>query len=273
MKRDEAVPEILAALVPPGERERLGPAWTAAVARVRLLESHAEQSEKMAGLGRLAAGIVHELNNPLVAVTMYAESLYAKWGLGAGDPADLEKISGIREAGLRIQKLTRDLTAYARPSSGTPSSLELGALLDQAVLICKPALKEIDAVVQRDFAPTPPVQGSRSALTQVFINLITNAAQALAKGGAIRLALHAEEGRVLVTVADDGEGMTAEVQSHLFEPFFTTRPGRGVGLGLATVKQIVERHGATVAVESAPGKGTRVTVALPVGGPATPVPR
>ena len=261
--RDEEVPAILAALVPPADRARLGTAWTDAVAHVRLLESETEQAEKMAGLGRLAAGIVHEINNPLVAVTMYAESLSARWSGGGGDPVDLEKIQAIRDAGLRIQKLTRDLTAYARPSAATPAALELAPLLDQAALICKPVLKEVDAVLQRDYREVPQVTGSRAALTQVFINLVTNAAQALRRGGTIRLGLRAAGDQVLVSVDDDGEGMTGEVQRHLFEPFFTTRPGRGVGLGLATVKQIADRHGATLSVESAPGKGTRVTVALP----------
>jgi PAS domain S-box-containing protein len=230
--------------------------------RLRHLEAAAEQAEKMAGLGRLAAGIVHELNNPLVAVTMYADSLYTKWSAGHGDPGDLEKIAGIREAGQRIQKLTRDLAAYARPGAGKEEPLELAPLLDQAALICKPALKEADAKVQRDFQAVPLVTGSWPSLTQVFVNLITNAAQAIKKGGTVRLELRFSEGRVQVTVADDGAGMTPEIQGHLFEPFFTARPGRGIGLGLATVKGIVERHGATIAVETAPGKGTRVTVAL-----------
>lgn len=230
--------------------------------RLRHLEAAAEQAEKMAGLGRLAAGIVHEVNNPLVAVTMYADSLYTKWSAAGGDPGDLEKIAGIREAGQRIQKLTRDLAAYARPGAGKEEVLELAPLLDQAALISKPALKEADAVVRRDYQAVPPVTGSRSSLTQVFVNLITNAAQAIKKGGIIRLELRLADGHVLVIVGDDGEGMTPEIQRHLFEPFFTTRPGRGVGLGLATVKGIVERHGATIAVESAAGKGTRVTVAL-----------
>ena len=236
--------------------------------RLRHLEAAAEQAEKMAGLGRLAAGIVHEVNNPLVAVTMYADSLYTKWSDGHGDPADLEKIAGIREAGLRIQKLTRDLAAYARPGAGKEEALELAPLLDQAAFISKPALKEADAVVQRDFQAVPMVVGSRPSLTQVFVNLITNAAQAIKKGGIIRLELRFAGGHVRVTVADDGEGMTPEIQGHLFEPFFTTRPGRGVGLGLATVKGIVERHGATVVVESAPARGTRVTVALRPAPPA-----
>jgi PAS domain S-box-containing protein len=237
--------------------------------RLRHLEAAAEQAEKMAGLGRLAAGIVHEVNNPLVAVTMYADSLFTKWSAANGDAGDLEKIAGIREAGLRIQKLTRDLAAYARPGAGKEEALELAPLLDQAALISKPALKEADAVVQRDFQAVPMVVGSRPSLTQVFVNLITNAAQAIKKGGIIRLELRAAEGHVRVTVADDGEGMTPEIQSHLFEPFFTTRPGRGVGLGLATVKGIVERHGATVVVESAPARGTRVTVALRPAPPAS----
>jgi PAS domain S-box-containing protein len=241
--------------------------------RLRHLEAAAEQAEKMAVLGRLAAGIVHEVNNPLVAVTMYAESLFTKWSSGKGDPADLEKIVGIRDAGLRIQKLTRDLAAYARPGAGKSEALELEALLEQAAMICKPALKEVDAVLEREFEAVSLVTGSRSSMVQVFVNLITNAAQAIQKGGTIRLGLRAGDGTVRVTVADDGEGMTPETKQRLFEPFFTTRSGRGVGLGLATVKGILERHGATVEVESEPGKGTSVTVALPVqllpgtGGP------
>jgi PAS domain S-box-containing protein len=232
--------------------------------RLRTLQAAAEQAEKLAGLGRLAAGIVHELNNPLVAVTMYADSLHAKWALGGGDPGDLEKLKAIRDAGQRIQKLTRDLTAYARPGGSKSEALELAPLLDQAALICKPALKEVDAVVQREFQDLPLVAGSRSALTQAFVNLISNAAQAIQRGGTIRLGLHADPAQVLITVTDDGEGMTPEVQGHLFVPFFTTRPGRGVGLGLATVREIVERHGGRVTLESAPGKGTRATVSLPV---------
>ncbi len=259
----EQVPAILAALVPEEQRERLGPAWQAAVDRVRLLESAAAQSEKLAGLGRLAAGIVHEINNPLVAVTMYSESLCDRWTAAGGNPEDLEKLQAIRDAGQRIQKLTRDLTAYARPSSGRAAALELAPLLEQAALICKPLLKGVDAVLVLELQEVPRVSGSRSALTQVFVNLLTNAAQAIRKGGTIRLGLRAEAGQVLVTVTDDGAGMTEEVQAEAFHPFFTTRPGRGVGLGLATVKEILDQHGGGVALSSAPGRGTSVTVSLP----------
>jgi PAS domain S-box-containing protein len=232
--------------------------------RLRTLEAAAEQAEKMAGLGRLAAGIVHELNNPLVAVTMYAEALYEKWALVSGAAADLEKIKAIKEAGQRIQKLTRDLTVYARGGGSRAEPVDLGPLLDQAARMCKPALKETNAAVEREFGEVPPVEASKAALVQCFVNLITNAAQAIpATGGTIRLGLTAAGGRVIATVVDDGAGMAPEIRARAFEPFFTTRSGRGIGLGLATARGIVERYGGTVAIESAPGKGTTVTVSLP----------
>jgi signal transduction histidine kinase len=232
-------------------------------ARLRQLEAALEQAEKMAGLGRLTAGVVHELNNPLVAVVMYADSLHAKWSGGGGDPLDLEKITEIRDAGLRIQALARELASYARPASGPLEALELAPLLELATQVCKQALKEAGAEVRRDLAAAPPVQGIRGALTQVFVNLVVNAAQASRRQGVIRLGLAAAGGAARVTVADEGEGMPPEVQARLFEPFFTTRAPRGLGLGLFAARGIVERHGGTIAVESAPGKGTRVTVTLP----------
>ena len=237
--------------------------------RLRNLEAAAEQAEKMAGLGRLAAGIVHELNNPLVAVTMYSEALYEKWALSSGAAADLEKIKAIRDAGQRIHKLTRDLTAYARGGAARPEAADLGPLLDQAARMCKPALKEAGAQVERAFGEVPQVEASKASLVQCFVNLIANAAQALPReGGAIRLGLAAEGPEVVITVTDGGAGMAPEVARRAFEPFFTTRSGRGLGLGLATARGIVERHGGTIALLSAPGQGTTVTVRLPAKAPA-----
>jgi len=231
--------------------------------RLHSLEAAAEQAEKMAGLGRLAAGIVHELNNPLTAVTMYAEALYEKWALGGGAPADVEKLKAIKDAGQRILKLARDLTTYARPSAARPEPVDLATLLDQAALMCKPALKEADAQVERAFEPVPQVVGARAALVQAFVNVIANGAQSLARGGRLKLALSAAGGRVLATVTDDGGGMTSEVLARAFEPFFTTRSGKGIGLGLPIARGIVERHGGSIAIHSEPGQGTTVIVSLP----------
>jgi PAS domain S-box-containing protein len=234
--------------------------------RLRSLEAAAEQAEKMAGLGRLASGIVHELNNPLTAVTMYADALHEKWAHGGGNPADLDKLKAIKDAGQRILKLARDLTTYARPSAARPEPVELQALLDQAALMCKPAFKEAGATVQRDYRPAPQVSGVRAALIQCFVNLVANAAQAVAPGGTVRLGLGPGPGGAVVTVADDGAGMAPDVLARAFEPFFTTRSGRGIGLGLPIARGIVERHGGAIAVESEAGRGTTVTVTLPVRG-------
>ena len=134
--------------------------------------------------------------------------------------------------------------------------------------MCKPDLKETNAQVERDFREVPQVVASKAALVQCFVNLISNAAQALPReGGTIRLGLAAEGGQVVATVVDDGAGMTAEAAARAFEPFFTTRPGRGIGLGLPTARGIVERHGGTIALTSQPGRGTSVTVRLPAKPP------
>jgi signal transduction histidine kinase len=135
--------------------------------------------------------------------------------------------------------------------------------------MCEPALKEARAAVQTSLARAPRVLGVRSSLVQVFVNLVTNAAQALGPGGGhVRLGVTASGDRVVATVADDGAGMPDEVRARVFEPFFTTKQGgRGAGLGLSIVQGIVARHGGAVDVRSAPGEGTTVTVSLPVEGP------
>jgi PAS domain S-box-containing protein len=233
--------------------------------RLRSLEAAAEHAERLAGIGRLAAGVVHELNNPLTAVTMYSDSLIEKLTLAGRDPADVEKLRAIKESALRIQRLARDLTSYARPSGARTEPCSLPELIEEAERMAKPALKEGNATVRRSFEEVPEVEGNRASLVQVFVNLITNAAQAMREGGGtIDLTLAPQGDAVRAVVADDGSGMLPEVEARLFEPFFTTRPGRGIGLGLPIVQGIVQRHGGAIAVATAPDRGTTVTLTLPV---------
>jgi PAS domain S-box-containing protein len=233
---------------------------------VRSLQAAAEHAERLAGIGRLVAGVVHELNNPLTAVNMYSDVLVEKLAQAGHDAADLEKLRAIREAGLRIQRLARDLVSYARPAGARVEPVELAAVLEEAVRLAKPALREASAVLEKVLEDVPPIEGSRPALVQVFVNLVTNAAQATSSGGRIRLRLGSDPGgeAVRVVVEDEGAGMDAETSRRAFEPFFTTRPGVGIGLGLPIVQGIVARHGGTVALRSAPGQGTAVTVTLAV---------
>ncbi len=232
---------------------------------VRSLQAAAEHAERLAGIGRLVAGVVHELNNPLTAVNMYSDVLVEKLQATGHDPADVEKLRAIKESGLRIQRLARDLVAYARPAGATTEPVELAPVLDEAVRLAKPALKDRNAVLERVFEEVPPVEASRPALVQVFVNLVTNAAQASPVSGRVRIHLRCADGEARVTVADEGPGMDPEVARRAFEPFFTTRPGVGIGLGLPIVQGIVQRHGGRVSLGPRDGGGTAVTVTLPLG--------
>jgi signal transduction histidine kinase len=171
------------------------------------------------------------------------------------------------EAGQRIQRLTRDLVAYARPVGARTEPVDLADVVDEAVRLAKPALKDRAAIVEKKLQPAPPVEASRASLVQVVVNLVKNAAQAVTGGGHVTVSVAPDGAQVRLTVADDGPGMAPELAARAFEPFFTTRPGQGVGLGLPIVQGIVERHGGTVALDTAPGAGTRVTVTLPVARP------
>ncbi len=235
---------------------------------LRAMEERAEHYQKLAGFGRLAAGIVHELNNPLTSIVTYSDALLLRYRLGGLDAADLEKVKRIKEAGERIQRFSRDLITYARPSADKVEQLDLGALMEQAAVMCEPVLRTRQARVEKRFAEAPRIAGVRGSLLQVFVNLVTNAAQALDEGGGgtITLALSAAGETVVAQVGDDGRGMPPEVKSRVFEPFFTTKAD-GTGLGLSIVQGIVARHAGTITVDSIPGEGTTFTVVLPRRSP------
>jgi two-component system NtrC family sensor kinase len=236
---------------------------------LRAMEQRAEHFQRLAAFGKLAAGIVHELNNPLVAVVTYSDHLLERRRGRDLDPGDAEKLRRIRDAGERIQRLARDLITYARPSADRPEPLDLGVLLDQVARMCEPALREARARVRLELAPAPTLSGQRAGLLQVFVNLVTNAAQALPpEGGTVTLGLETDGDELVARVRDDGRGMAPEVRDRVFEPFFSTKEGgRGVGLGLSIVQGIVARHGGTIGVESEPGRGTTFTVRIPRSAP------
>jgi two-component system, NtrC family, sensor kinase len=232
---------------------------------VRELERRVIHAEKLATLGKFAASVVHEINNPMTAVASYAHALLARSMMQPGaDPADTQKLKKIIENADRILKFTRDLVSYARPAQDRTEQLDVHPVLDMAVSFCDHVLSEHAVVVDRRYGPVARIAGVRGNLVQVFVNLITNACHATKGGGSVRLETSQEDQEVVIRVCDQGIGIDAEHLGHIFEPFYTTKPdGKGTGLGLSIVQGIVESHGGEIDVESAMGQGTRFIIRLP----------
>ena len=230
---------------------------------LRRLENQIIEAEKMASLGKLAAGVVHELNNPLTSITVYAEYLLKKISDGKVDKSDLEKLTKILDGGKRIQKLTRDLISYGRPSSEEPEILQYNGLVTQALSFCEHTIKKHDVRIVTELAENlPMITGNRNQLLQMIINLITNACQAMKGGGELSLTTVLDNDlRLRFVVADTGMGISENDLTNIFEPFYSTKKnGEGTGLGLSIVKRIVEHHRGTIKAVSKQGEGTAVIV-------------
>jgi len=237
---------------------------------VRQLEFQVIQAEKLATLGQLAAGVVHELNNPLTSISVYAEYLLKKGERSGADPADVEKMRRIVQAAERILTFARDLVAYARPTSERPRAVPVHEILDQSIMFCEHVIRETGVVVEKRYGrDLPPVWAVKDQLHQVFINLVTNACHAMAKGDGklVVTAEPVEDGFLSIRLTDNGAGITAENLDKVFEPFFTTKSeGRGTGLGLSIVRNIVEQHRGRVQVTSEVGTGTTFEILLACRG-------
>lgn len=217
------------------------------------------RSEKLAGVGRLAAGLAHELGNPLTAVRGYV-ALLNRRGVDPGTAAEV--LGQCQSEVERMHALLRSLLDYARDERAHVGPVAARELLEGAVATVRhqPAFREVALLVEAD--PDLFVEVDARKLHQALVNLLLNAASA--RASTIRLGASRAGRRVAITVVDDGEGMPAEVCARAWEPFFTTRePGAGTGLGLAIVHRIVEQHGGEVGVDSEPGRGATFRLSLP----------
>jgi signal transduction histidine kinase len=237
------------------------------------LQAQVIQTEKLASLGQIVAGVVHELNNPLTSIIAYSDYLTKKLAKGSGADLseDVERVRRIGEAAERILKFTRDLVAYARPTGDARGPVLIDEVIERALLFCEHEFADGRVEVDRDYTtPLPTIAGIPGQLTQVFVNLFTNAAHAMGEaGGTLRIEVRPAESdtALRIEVSDTGSGIPAEAMPQIFEPFFTTKTdGRGTGLGLSIVRGILDAHGGTIQVSSAAGQGTRFTLTLPVNG-------
>jgi two-component system NtrC family sensor kinase len=234
---------------------------------VRELEEQIIQAEKLATLGQLAAGVVHELNNPLTSISVYGEYLVKRGERSGQDQGDLEKLRRIVESASRIQKFARDLVTYARPSTEEPAFVPIQAVIEQSLAFCEHVVKDAGATIERRFHDEEAhVYAVRGQLHQVFINLVTNACHALEKGrGVIVIRTESDaEDFLHVAVEDNGCGIPRGVAEKIFEPFFSTKAeGKGTGLGLSIVRNIVQQHGGTIEVKQRDAGGTIFEIKLP----------
>ncbi len=244
------------------------------VTEKRLRELQLLQAEKLTSLGVLAAGVAHEINNPLSSVAGYAEALQRRLHDQPELTADprledfpeyLEVI--VREV-YRCKGIIDSLLSFSRKSEHGSGPVDLRQLIDEAVQLLGHMARYHAVVLHVDAAPAVPrVQGDPAALRQVILNLATNALQAVGRGGKVELRTLAEEGSVVLEVKDNGPGIPEHLLERIWDPFFTTKGvGQGLGLGLSVSYNIVRRHRGEISVHSEVGKGTRFTVVLPAAG-------
>lgn len=234
---------------------------------LKALQARLIQSEKMSSLGRMAASVAHEINNPLGAIVVYSHLLLETAPQDFPGRANLEKI--VREA-MRCRDIVRGLLDFARPGPGARLPANLNDIVHTTLdtLRGQPLFSEVAVALELSPAPLE-VTCDASQVQQAFTNLLVNAAEAMGGRGTITIRTWRDEARraAAASFTDTGCGIPPENLERVFEPFFTTKQkGHGTGLGLAIVYGIIDRHGGSVKVDSQPGKGTTFAVWLPLKG-------
>ncbi len=238
-------------------------------------------SDRMATLGTLSACVAHEINTPLATAIGCLDAAANEIDPRRGRPLDesrlVDAIAVAREALLRVQEIARDLHSLSRvEQEDKKTPVDVRVVLEGVLRLARREIEQ-RATLVRFFDDVPPVLADPARLGQVFLNLLVNAAHAIAPGrpqdNQIEVAISTSAGCVLVDVSDTGQGMEPTVRARVFEPFFTTKPGgAGIGLGLSICQSIVTALGGDISVESAPGFGTRFRVSLPALPRATAEP-
>jgi two-component system, NtrC family, sensor histidine kinase PilS len=234
------------------------------LSELRRMQREVERSERLAAIGRLAAGIAHEIRNPLAAISGSVELLRASSGAADGETRDLCDIVG-RETD-RLNHLITDLLDFARPRKRDPAPVEVGAAVAEMARVFENDPRLGGDRIELAAAPDLWVDADPGQLRQVMWNLVRNAAEASPPGSPIDVAVATEGQDVRITVRDRGPGIPDQDRPRLFEPFFSTKKG-GTGLGLATVHRIVEDHRGRLELANADGGGARATVWLPRRSP------
>lgn len=226
----------------------------------RLLEAQVLRANRLAALGELAAGVAHEIRNPLTAIKGYAQVLEEE--LPAQDDRREYTEVIVKEVN-RLNRIVSGLLAFARPAQSRFERIKLQDVLEDTFMLVDNEVFQRRILLNQDYGPDIWLEADYEQIQQIILNLLLNATQAIAGGGRISIRTREEHGLAKISIADTGSGIPQENQDKLFDPFFTTKE-KGTGLGLAIVHQLVELHRGKISVQSTVGMGTEFTVKLPL---------
>jgi signal transduction histidine kinase len=218
------------------------------------------QSEKMASLGILAAGIAHEINNPLANVSLNVESLQ---DLVEGDERICKKLKAIERNTDRASKIAKELLHFSREKETALEPTDINQVITKARHLLRN--QKLGSIIRFNLHDVPKINAITWKLEEVFINLLINCLDACSEGDSIDVETVCRDSRVMAIISDTGRGISAENLANVFDPFFTTKEiGKGTGLGLSVCYNIIKKHGGEIAIQSSESRGTVVTVTLPV---------
>jgi signal transduction histidine kinase len=239
------------------------------IENLRQMNEQLMRADRLAAMGTLAAGVAHEVNNPLASISSLVQMLRAR----AGNDGDAEELDLILEQIRRITQVTHDLTNFARSRPAARTEAHINTIIESSLRFASFDRTFQDLEINRDLASSlPPVNADADQLQQVFLNLFLNARDAMPGGGTLTVRSFRDAGEAVIEVADTGGGIDEELSKQLFDPFFTTKPpGRGTGLGLSVCYGIVTAHGGRIDVRPADPNGTIFAVRLPISTNVTAI--
>jgi two-component system NtrC family sensor kinase len=221
------------------------------------------RSEKLASLGKLAAGVAHEINNPLTGILTNSSLLLEDM---AKDDPNREDVEVMVKETIRCREIVKRLLDFARQTRPQKRMASINALIDNIILLVRNQTSFRNILIEKDLAPDiPDILVDPDQVQQVFVNIILNAAEAMTKGGTLTIrSMRSVDGEsIIITLADTGHGISEEVRERIFDPFYTTKE-HGTGLGLSISYGIIEQHGGTISVDSVMEKGSTFTISLPI---------
>jgi signal transduction histidine kinase len=232
-----------------------------------VLEQNMAQIEKLTNIGTLTLGILHDINNPMYVILGFAENLLEEM-----DPVAVQdQASEVLQAAKRIITICKDLNLYAHQNSPKECApVNLTQQLEEAMKVAKFASGLENMKIVRDYSADPVILARPEAIVQIFVNLIMNALQAMNGQGTLTLRARSTDQLVSISIRDTGPGIPPEKMDKIFEPFYTTKPpGQGTGLGLHSVRSLVQEYGGEVLIQSTMGQGTTFHLEFPRSTPST----